>query len=151
MLDTNVVLDWLVFRNAACAALQAALEQRRVRWLASRAMLDEMDHVLQRGLDPRWAVDPLAWRAAWEQHVEWVQPPAPARTLPRCTDPDDQKFIDLAIGAGARWLLTRDRALLKLARRAHAYGVEVLTPERWSAAAPVAAAAPAWASNVSIS
>jgi hypothetical protein len=38
------------------------------------------------------------------------------------------------VGAQARWLLSRDRAVLKLARRLRAYGVEVLTPERWNQA-----------------
>jgi predicted nucleic acid-binding protein len=37
--------------------------------------------------------------------------------LPRCEDADDQKFIELAWHARASHLLTRDKALLKLARR----------------------------------
>ena len=132
VLDTNVVLDWLVFRNPGCAPLAAALQARRVRWVATAAMLDELAHVLKRGLGARWSVDDAAWRDAWQRHAEPVPVPEPARTLPRCSDPDDQKFLDLALTAPARWLLTRDRALLKLARRARAYGVEVLTPERWA-------------------
>jgi predicted nucleic acid-binding protein len=57
---------------------------------------------------------------------------APA-TLPglRCSDPDDQVFIDLAAEAGARWLLTHDRALLRLARRARALGVQIAQPQSW--------------------
>jgi predicted nucleic acid-binding protein len=49
----------------------------------------------------------------------------------RCTDTDDQKFIDLALAHGARWLLSRDRAVLKLGRRTRVLGLEVLTPEIW--------------------
>lgn len=135
VLDTNVVLDWLVFRNPACRPLEAALQQGRLRWLASAAMRDELAHVLHRGLGPRWTVDPVAWQAAWDRHATIAGAPAPSVHWPRCTDPDDQKFIELAIGASARWLLTRDRALLKLARRSRAYGLEVLTPEAWGAAA----------------
>ena len=57
----------------------------------------------------------------------------PALTLPlRCTDPEDQMFIDLAVQLGGATLLSRDRAVLKLARRAQAYGVSILTPERWT-------------------
>jgi len=43
-------------------------------------------------------------------------------------------FIDLAIASRARWLVTRDRAVLKLAKRMRASGVEVLAPPDWVAA-----------------
>jgi predicted nucleic acid-binding protein len=134
VLDSNVVLDWLVFRNPAAGPIEAALAEGRVRWLATPAMRNELAHVLQRGLGPRWPVDD-SWQAAWERYAEPAAAPTVAATVPHCTDPDDQKFIDLAVGVSARWLLTRDRAVLKLARRLRAFGVEVLTPERWNAAA----------------
>jgi predicted nucleic acid-binding protein len=37
--------------------------------------------------------------------------------LPKCRDPDDQKFLELARDCGADYLLTKDKALLVLARR----------------------------------
>ena len=49
----------------------------------------------------------------------------------RCTDADDQMFIDLAVSHRARWLLSRDRAVLKLARRAAKQGVLIMPPEAW--------------------
>ncbi|MFT7776961.1 putative toxin-antitoxin system toxin component, PIN family [Roseateles sp.] len=49
-----------------------------------------------------------------------------------CRDPDDQKFIDLALAARARWLISRDKAVLALAKRARLRGLAILTPERWS-------------------
>jgi len=49
--------------------------------------------------------------------------------LPRCEDPDDQKFLELAWHAGARWLVTRDKALLKLASKMQKLaGAEVIPP-----------------------
>jgi predicted nucleic acid-binding protein len=42
--------------------------------------------------------------------------PAP-QGFPRCNDPDDQKFLELAVTAGASHLVTLDRALLALAPR----------------------------------
>ena len=42
-------------------------------------------------------------------------------------------FIDLALAAGVQWLFTRDRALLRLARKARERGVIVLRPADWSA------------------
>jgi len=57
-------------------------------------------------------------------------PPRVIRLI--CRDPDDQMFIDLAVEAKARWLISRDRAVLALAKRARAFGVEILTPEAWT-------------------
>ncbi len=48
----------------------------------------------------------------------------------RCRDPDDQPFIDLAVQHGAQ-LISRDLAVLKLARRARTRGAEILTPQQW--------------------
>jgi predicted nucleic acid-binding protein len=38
-------------------------------------------------------------------------------SLPRCRDPHDQKFLELALAAQADALVTKDQALLELARR----------------------------------
>ena len=135
VLDTNVVLDWLVFRNPACAALGDALAARTLRWYASAAMRDELAHVLGRGVAKAWATDPVALWTQWERDcVELATPTflAPAMRL-RCTDADDQMFIDFSLAHGARWLLSRDRAVLKLARRARPFGLAIVTPSDWAA------------------
>ena len=49
-----------------------------------------------------------------------------------CRDPLDQKFLDLAVSTQAGWLITRDRDLLKLARKTRRQGLFIVTPERWS-------------------
>jgi predicted nucleic acid-binding protein len=139
VLDTNVVLDWLLFRNPECDALRAALAAGTVRWIATAAMRDELDHVLRRGHLDAWRPDPATLWAAWDRHCSVVAAPlrsaAPGR--PRCSDPDDQKFVDLAVAAPARWLVSRDRAVLKLARRLARAGIEVTVPGRWSAVGDV--------------
>ena len=38
-------------------------------------------------------------------------------SLPRCSDPDDQKFLELAAAARADALVTKDQALLELRKR----------------------------------
>lgn len=132
VLDTNVVLDWLLFGEPACRALAAAITAGRVQWLASAAMRGELQHVLGRG---RFAAARLADAAlilgAWDRWATPV-PATPGRPMPlRCSDPDDQKFIDLALETGAAALLSRDRAVLKLARRARPLGLQILTADAW--------------------
>ena len=146
VLDNNTVLDWLLFRDPAGLAVGAALARSEMRWTGSAEMRAELDHVLGRGELARWQPDSAAIWAEWTRHCTEV--PAPPVTLGalrfRCSDPDDQKFIDLAVSQQARWLLTRDRAVLKLARRLREEaGVSVLTPSAWlatRAATPAAAA-----------
>ena len=69
-----------------------------------------------------------AWDT-WASMCPVVDEPSPAAM--RCTDPDDQKFIDLALRSGASALLTRDRAVLKLARRARGHGLRIETAIAW--------------------
>ncbi len=133
VLDTNVVLDWVVFQNPGCVAFASAIEDGSVRWLASRAMRDELAHVLSRGVVDRWAPDPSCVWAQWSRHaVELADaPPADTPASLRCTDPDDQKFIDFAVMHRTQWLITRDRAVLKLGKRARALGLDIVTPQVW--------------------
>jgi uncharacterized protein len=129
VLDTNVVLDWLLFKDPSVAALADAVASGRLRWLATAAMRAELAHVLGRRLAAERQADPASILTAWDAHaLIGVEPPA-QRLL--CTDPDDQKFLDLAFAAGARWLVSRDRALLKLHRRAAHQGLTIVPPARW--------------------
>lgn len=131
VIDTNVLLDWLVFRDPRVAPLVAAIEAGRLQWIASAAMLDELAHVQRKpqlqGRLP--APDTLIEAAARWCRV--VQPAAPGLPTLVCTDADDQKFIDLALARHTPWLFSRDRALLALARRARPHGIVVCPPEAW--------------------
>jgi predicted nucleic acid-binding protein len=129
VLDTNSVFDWLVFRDASAAAFAAAIEGGTLRWLASAGMRDECEHTLGRGLLDRWSPDAGAIAQAWDRHA--ILRDAPGRGPLRCTDPDDQQFIDFALAHRANWLITRDRALLKLRRKAAALGLQILAPRDW--------------------
>lgn len=134
VLDTNVVFDWLVFADPACAPLRDAIERRLIRWIATPRMRDECFHVIGRGALDGWAPNTTTVQAAWADHCSIVESP-PGGTplgLPRCSDADDQMFIDLAVACRARWLLSRDRAVLRLAGRLARLGVAPVTPEAWT-------------------
>jgi predicted nucleic acid-binding protein len=124
VIDTNVWLDLFVFDDALARPLAAALELGRVRAVRSAATCAELRVVLARPAFAAAPAQPLLQR--WQALAELFTAPAAAPW--RCTDPHDQKFLDLAYAARARLLLTRDRALLALAARARRDGLAILTP-----------------------
>jgi uncharacterized protein len=133
VLDTNATLDWLVFKDAAMQQLTQCIEGGQVRWLASPRMRDELQHMLCHPRLASWSPDAPSALKTFDNWVGLVAEPrlAPAQRL-LCSDSDDQVFIDLALAEGASWLVTHDRALLKLARKARPRGVVILPPVRWS-------------------
>jgi putative PIN family toxin of toxin-antitoxin system len=137
VLDTNTVLEWLVFRDAPACGLGAAITCGRLHWLASPRMLAELRAVLSRPLAPRW--DDAREHALTIEVSQWVvvcaEPTIVSHPLV-CRDPDDQVFIDLAREHRPAVLLTRDRALLALRRRAAAFGVVIATATSWWQQAP---------------
>ncbi|MGM9485155.1 putative toxin-antitoxin system toxin component, PIN family [Roseateles sp. NT4] len=133
VIDTQVVMDWLVFRDARVQALTSAVTSGALRWLVAPAMRDEIRHVLGRGIAAAYAPDLAFIEAQFDAHsraVDTIEPQPLAGRLV-CRDPDDQKFIDLALAANARWLVSRDKAVLALAKRARLRGLAILRPELW--------------------
>lgn len=137
VLDTHVVLDWMVFRDPRVDLLAETIMTGGLRWLSTPAMRNELAQVVARGTLDRWQPDPARLFGMWDEfstEMAPAEPTGPAARM-RCRDPDDQKFIDLALSRAADWLLTRDRALLALAGRARTLGLAVITPEIWRARA----------------
>lgn len=127
VLDTNIVLDLLLFADPAVAAVRALLQARRLDWVATRPMRDELERVLQyTHLQPRMqhycvtAADMLAAFDAGSRQV-----PVAARAPHACKDPDDQKFIDLAVAHGAI-LVSKDKAVLCMRKRLLGLDVQVV-------------------------
>lgn len=148
VLDTNVVLDCLLFQDVSCAKLSDMLLTGQLLWHATSAMRSELASVLPRQQFQRWSPDCEHILSVFDGLTKaCYQPPcaADATARLRCRDPDDQKFIDLALAVNARWLFSKDRALLALARPARAYGVQVLTPAQWQRQCMASSAAAACA------
>lgn len=138
ILDTNVLLDWCVFKDPAAAPLAQALLNGQLRWLACPSMRAEWDHVWPRSVFARWQPDPALTTAVYAHATLVDEPP---RGPFKCKDPDDQVFIDLALHVGAQWLLSKDAALLALARRSRTHGLEVRRLAGWSGPGPATMAA----------
>ena len=146
VLDTNVWLEWLLFDDPSVAQLRAAHDAARLRILACAQARAELSHVLgradvlaqaararaRRAGAQAGAIDPREALGRFDA-IATIRPLAPDCGL-RCSDPQDQLFIDLAAAQSARWLFTRDRALLALARKAAPrFGLAIVAPERFLA------------------
>jgi putative PIN family toxin of toxin-antitoxin system len=136
VLDTNVCLDLFVFRDPRWNRLYDAIkdgtlkpvtrEDCRMEWL----IVLDYPHL---PLDPDSRLTSAAEFDAWITCVPLAQPTSQAvPRLPVCSDPDDQKFLELARDACAEILITKDKALLKLAKKnARAGMFRIMTPEAW--------------------
>lgn len=124
VIDTNVVLDLFVFRDEQARPVLQGLEDGRLRWLATAAMRAELERVLAYPqLAPRLAFHdtrPAEVMGRFDRHATSMDEPAKAPVS--CSDPDDQKFVDLAVAHGA-CLLSKDRAVLAMKKRLAALGV----------------------------
>lgn len=133
VLDTNVVLDLLFFDDPAVRGLREALGAGRLRCLVSEATFDEWQRVL---CYPEFALDASrqAALAADYRALAEMTDAVCTTALPRCRDPDDQKFLALAAAARAVALVSKDRAVLRLRRRCAPW-FAILTPAEFVALA----------------
>jgi uncharacterized protein len=119
VLDTNVTLDWLVFADPRVGPLARAVLQGQVVWLACPAMRHELACMVSHPRLAHWRRDATAVLGAFDALTRRCpDPPQAAQGALRCTDTDDQVFVDLALHQRATALLSFDRAVLKLARAA---------------------------------
>ncbi|MYM67622.1 putative toxin-antitoxin system toxin component, PIN family [Pseudoduganella sp. FT55W] len=134
VIDTNVCLDLFVFNDPRWAKLVAAIESGAVQAVTRSDCRDEYNIVLHyKHLPLDDDSRPLA-AARFDQMITVVAPPVSSIVLPVCSDKADQKFLEIARDAGAEVLITKDKALLKLARRLAREGMfKVMLPERWIA------------------
>jgi putative PIN family toxin of toxin-antitoxin system len=118
VIDTNIVLDLFVFKDPLAQPLAQALANQTYKWIATVPMRDELERVLDYPnialrLDAA-QITATGVLAQFDAQVQWMDI-APRATL-ICRDPDDQKFIDLAVSHQAM-LLSKDRAVLCMAKR----------------------------------
>jgi putative PIN family toxin of toxin-antitoxin system len=124
VIDTNVVLDLFVFKDPATSTLKLALDDKTIRWIATQDMRIELGRVLDYAhIVPRLAFYQLTAAevlAQFDRHAQ-LEPVAP-RCTAICKDPDDQRFIDLAVAHRAL-LLSKDKAVLCMKKRLQVLGV----------------------------
>lgn len=134
VLDTNVVLDLFMFRDPVVAPIEQALRAGHLHCVSDAPCLEELRRVLayrQFGLD-RGEMEQIMreYVAMARFHPDIEALDVRSSCLPLCRDPDDQKFLQLAGAAQAQWLVTKDKALLALARKKKRLGFAIVSPAR---------------------
>ena len=131
VVDTNVLLALWLFRDPVVEPLHAAFAAGQLQPVRSAATDAEFAEVLARpGL---FSVEPERQTRLlenWQATASRVEAIHAAPWV--CRDPLDQKFLDLAFSTQAGWLITRDRDLLKLARKTRRQGLLIVSPESWA-------------------
>ena len=143
VLDTNVVLDMLIFDDPHIPSIRELVARGEVRWIADQAQRVELERVLHYSqIAPRvsyYGKTPQGVMADFDAAVEYVAEAPKIRFT--CTDPDDQHFLDLA-SLHQAVLVSKDRAVLKQRKRvATHYGATVGNVVVLDAADPAAGTA----------
>jgi len=131
VLDTNVLLDIHYWKDPDVQPLSAELNQTTLRAVFSQETLEELLDILAR---PQFKLS----NAEQEQLLRAILKGALFLDAPlkpcgvRCQDDDDQKFLDLAVQVKAKWLFSKDKRVLKTAKRLAKFGVCVERPSRTS-------------------
>ncbi len=124
VLDTNIVLDLWVFDEPRAQTLRGSVETGSTQWLATAAMREELARVLAYPqIVKRLMHRSLPADTVLGHFDRWAQlhPDAPKAEY-ACKDPDDQKFIDLAVAHSAS-LLSKDAQVLCMRKRLERCGV----------------------------
>ena len=126
VLDTNVVIDWLVFDDAFLASFREQVRERSIQVITHAPALNELQRVLGY---PILELSAERQAAVLEQYAALASSFEGDSELPtgfpRCRDSDDDPFLHLAWRAGADALVSRDKAVLKLAKRARKFGFQI--------------------------
>lgn len=131
VLDTNVCLDLFVFHDPRWASLLTGLRSGKLEAITKSSCRDEWLAVLHYTQLPINDDNRPAIIRAFDELIRCVDSTTSSRIkLPACTDPDDQQFMELARDTNATHLITKDKALLKCAKRvARCNLFQILSPE----------------------
>jgi putative PIN family toxin of toxin-antitoxin system len=137
VLDTNVCLDLFVFQDQRWNILLTALEEQKIEAVTRPDCRMEWLIVLNYIHLKLDNVSKTRIAAKFDSLIICIDEPPSTETsiaLPVCSDPDDQKFLELAHAAKIDVLITKDKALLKLAKKtARFHFFKIMKPETWLA------------------
>ncbi|MBI1860935.1 MAG: putative toxin-antitoxin system toxin component, PIN family [Deltaproteobacteria bacterium] len=129
VLDTNVLVSGIISRKNAPGAILQAFEKKRFTLLVSEAVLDEYLRVLSYPKIRKYpqvtdsAITHIA--ALFVQFAEQVEVTSQATDSP---DPEDNKFLNLALDGKADRLVTGDKADVLSLKEIH--GIPIISPAK---------------------
>jgi putative PIN family toxin of toxin-antitoxin system len=134
VLDTNVVIDWLMFDHPFMNPLRENVRNGRLTILTHPPAIAELKRVLAYRQLKLTDARQQAIFADYLARTREVALPAGASLknlmmpggFPRCRDRDDEHFVALAYHQKADALVSRDNAVLGLKKRAEKFGVQIL-------------------------
>jgi putative PIN family toxin of toxin-antitoxin system len=125
VLDTNVILDLLVFQDPAAEVLRMALDAKLVDAVRSEASMLELIDVIQRPTFKLSPEDQEAIVQVWEASSRLLESTAIEPAPFTCRDTDDQIFLDMAYSIRPAFLLSKDLRVLELRAIAKHHSVEI--------------------------
>ena len=118
VLDTNILLDILVFDDERAHPLRAALTNLELDAVATQHTIEELADVISR---PQFELDLQEQTNVMMQWQSWVRIVNDEDLVVapwKCKDRDDQVFINLAFSLKPATLISKDKMVLKIAKRA---------------------------------
>ena len=125
ILDTNVILDLLVFKDPTTEPIRLLLDAKLVDTVRSEASMLELIDVIQRPIFKlsREAQEIILQK--WESSSRLLENTAIEPAPFTCRDPDDQVFLDMAYSLRPALLLSKDLRVLELCASSKRHGIAI--------------------------
>ena len=134
VLDTNVVIDWLVFEHPFMRPLRDGVASGRIAVITHAPAIAELQRVLgyrqlkldvvrQADVFTRYREQTASFSMPADFSLKQLMLPG---GFPRCRDRDDEHFLALAYHAKADALVSRDNAVYGLKARAATFDLAIL-------------------------
>lgn len=127
VLDTNVVLDILLFADKKTEPIRQLLSSGKLLALGHYDTFYEFADVISRSQFKLTDSQIKEKLHAWV-NLHWIIKEA-LPTEVYCKDHDDDKFFNLARLCSARYLISKDKKVLKAKGKAKRFGCAVIKPE----------------------
>jgi putative PIN family toxin of toxin-antitoxin system len=125
VLDTNVILDLLVFKDPSAEPIRLVLDAKQVDAVRTQASMAELMDVIGRPTFKLSREDQATIVQAWESSSRLLENTAIDQAPFTCRDLDDQIFLDMTYSIRPALLLSKDLRVLELHAIAKHHGVEI--------------------------
>lgn len=131
VLDTNIILDLFLFKDAKVQPLALAIHEGKILPVGHFDTFAELADVISRSQFHLTQKEQDEVLDLWVRSHLLIQDPLEKKSF--CKDPDDDKFFNLACLAKAAYLISKDKKVLKTRSKLKPFGCCVIPPEKFSA------------------